>query len=51
MDGGPVTVVAEAPDATFYSGLAIDPATGAMIYTRQVHMDIDIGLMRLERGG
>lgn len=51
IDGGPVTVVAEAPNATFYSGLAIDPATGAMIYTRQVHMDIDIGMMRLERVG
>jgi dipeptidyl aminopeptidase/acylaminoacyl peptidase len=49
--GGPVSVVAKAPDATDYSGLAIDPATGAMIYTRQVHMDIDVGLMRLQRGG
>lgn len=51
VDGGSVTVAAEAPDATVYSGLAIDPATGKMIYTRQIHMDIDIGLMRLERAG
>jgi hypothetical protein len=50
-DGGQVSEVAEAPDATSYSGLAIDPATGAMIYTRLVRMDIDVGLMRLQRGG
>ncbi|MDP3855782.1 winged helix-turn-helix domain-containing protein [Phenylobacterium sp.] len=51
VDGGPVSVVAEAPGATFYSGLAMDPATGAMIYTRKIRMDVDIGLMRLERAG
>lgn len=51
IDGGPVSLLAPAPDAPRYSGLAVDPATGAMIYTRQVHMDIDLGLLRLQPRG
>lgn len=47
--GGPARLVAPAPGATFYSGLAIDPSTGGLIYTRQISMDLDIGLMRLEQ--
>ncbi|WP_309644529.1 winged helix-turn-helix domain-containing protein [Phenylobacterium sp.] len=51
VSGGPVSVVMEAPGATTYSGLAIDPASGVMIYTRKIRMDVDIGLLRLERVG
>ncbi|MDP3749049.1 MAG: winged helix-turn-helix domain-containing protein [Phenylobacterium sp.] len=51
VEGGTVSLVAEAPAAATYSGLAIDPNSGAMVYTRKIQMDIDIGLMRLERTG
>jgi Tol biopolymer transport system component/DNA-binding winged helix-turn-helix (wHTH) protein len=48
--GGPSRVVAEAPGAPAYSGLALDSATGAFIYTRTVRDDADIGLMTLAPG-
>jgi hypothetical protein len=50
LRGGPSRVVAEAPGAPPYSGLAMDPITGAFIYTRTVRDDADIGLMTLTPG-
>lgn len=49
--GGPAELFAKAPQAAWFSGVAVDPKGGDVVYTRMIEFNQDIGLMTLTRSG